>query len=93
MKIEPHGSIVHEKYRVKEVDEVKCWTILRLGGGASVLLKRLFTNRDLVENITGEEIEISRIEHPPLPNSKILDVSYRGMSFYPVNPSKSYEDI
>ncbi len=81
-----YGRVMHEKYRVKKIDEVKCWTILRFEGGSQVPLRRLYTDRDLVEKVVGEEVEVSRIEHPPLPNSMILNVFYKGKSLYSINP-------
>lgn len=70
----PHGRIVREIYTVQRVDEVKCWTIFRAEGSFGISVKRSYTDRDLVSKVVGDQIVVSRIEHPPLPNSLILDV-------------------
>jgi hypothetical protein len=80
----PHGRVMHETYRVKDVEQIKCRTILRLEGAFSIHLRRLYTNQSLVEKVIGDEIDVSRIEHPPLPNSFILDVLYNRQQIYPI---------
>ncbi len=81
---EPRGRIMHEKYKVKGIKEIKCWTIFNLMGSPSVMVKRMYAKRDLVEKVTGDEIEVKRIEYPTLPNSRILEISYHGQKLYPI---------
>ena len=38
-----HGQILHETYIVKNIEQIKCWTILRLEGASSIPLKRLYS--------------------------------------------------
>lgn len=80
----PYGRIMHETYRLNGVEQIKCWTVLRLEGAFSIYLRRLYTNQTLVEKVVGDEIEVRRIEHPPLPNSHILNIFYNGQIIYPL---------
>ena len=82
--MQPYGRVVHEKYTVERVDQIKCWTCFRLKDSNPLFLRRLSTCQDLLEDIVGNDIVINRIEQPPLPNSIILKVTYHGKIIYPV---------
>ena len=81
--IKPHGRIMREVYLVKEVEQIKCWTKLKLEGSPSLFLRRMNTNQNLIDRVIGNKIIVKRIEHPPMPSSYILDVFYQGNRIYP----------
>ncbi len=90
INIRYHGRIMYERYRVKSVDQIKCWTIFGLEGSQVFQLRRSHTDQNLVERIVGKEIKVTRIEHPPLPNSRILDVFYLGLRVCPYHQTPTY---
>ncbi|MBI2631896.1 hypothetical protein HYW75_02750 [Candidatus Pacearchaeota archaeon] len=84
-RIKPHGRVMEETYRVREIEQVKCWTVFILEECPNIYLKRLYTSQDLANKGKGKEIKVTRIEYPQIPNSKILEVSYQGKRIYPYN--------
>ena len=79
---------ISETYRdrVTGIREVKCWTIFDLENLERLQLRRTRTNRNLVAQLEGEEIEIVVSKWPPLRERNLLSATYQGQQVYPFKP-------
>lgn len=77
---------ISETYRdrVTGIREVKCWTIFDLENLGDVQMRRSRTNRDLVAQLEGEEIDIVVSKWYPRCERRNLSIQYQGQQVYPI---------